>query len=324
MDYIVYKLPNHTPIYTLEPSEDKETISFFNFDGEKKTGFKGIPKEITIEQLKNQTIPTESLETHNSEVLFDKANYIDTIREVMDFINAKDIKKLVISRQKYFEVEVSSLDLIETFLKLSEIYPSAFVYLFIKDTVCWIGATPEILGKYNAENEVFETMSLAGTLPLEQEWSTKEIEEQKPVTEYIQQTLEQVASSVLVSETYSTTSGNIKHLRNDFKAQLSADQLPSLIKTLHPTPAVCGIPKVLCKEAIQQFEPHERSLYSGYIQIQHHDKQYFFVNLRCAEVFRNRILAYVGGGITAMSDPEKEWVETELKSQAIGNHLVLR
>lgn len=324
MDYIVYKLPNHTPIYTLEPSEDKETISFFNFDGDKPFSFWGQPQEISLKQLKNKSLPIESLQVHSSEISLNKDHYINTIREVIDFINAKGIKKLVISRQKYFEVETSSLDLIETFLKLSEVYHSAFVYLFIKDTVCWIGATPEILGKYNAENEVFETMSLAGTLPLEQEWSTKEIDEQKPVTEYIQQTLEQVASSVLVSETYSTTSGNIKHLRNDFKAQLSADQLPSLIKTLHPTPAVCGIPKALCKEAIQQFEPHERSLYSGYIQIQHHDKQYYFVNLRCAEVFRNRIVAYVGGGITAMSDPEKEWVETELKSQAIGNHLVLR
>jgi isochorismate synthase len=45
------------------------------------------------------------------------------------------------------------------------------------------------------------------------------------------------------------------------------------------------------------------------------------VNLRCAKIFKNNIIAFAGGGITIMSNPEKEWQETELKSQAILNHL---
>jgi isochorismate synthase len=45
------------------------------------------------------------------------------------------------------------------------------------------------------------------------------------------------------------------------------------------------------------------------------------VNLRCAQIFQNQIKIYVGGGITAESNPEKEWEETELKSGTVGNAL---
>ena len=45
------------------------------------------------------------------------------------------------------------------------------------------------------------------------------------------------------------------------------------------------------------------------------------MNLRCAKIYKNQVIAFAGGGITALSSPEKEWRETELKSQAILNHL---
>jgi isochorismate synthase len=41
------------------------------------------------------------------------------------------------------------------------------------------------------------------------------------------------------------------------------------------------------------------------------------VNLRCAEITPGNINLYVGGGLTADSNPEKEWEETELKAQTL-------
>ena len=41
------------------------------------------------------------------------------------------------------------------------------------------------------------------------------------------------------------------------------------------------------------------------------------MNLRCTEIFANGVKLYVGGGITKDSIPEKEWEETELKSQTL-------
>ena len=166
-------------------------------------------------------------------------------------------------------------------------------------------------------------MSLAGTLPVDEEWSEKEIEEQKPVTNYISEILKKYVtlSEVEESETYNHISGNIKHLRTDFTAKIEDNRLEELIEELHPTPAVCGIPKEFCKEKIIEIEQYNREFYAGYIKIETEEEIYYFVNLRCAKIYKNQVIAFAGGGITALSSPEKEWRETELKSQAILHHL---
>ena len=41
------------------------------------------------------------------------------------------------------------------------------------------------------------------------------------------------------------------------------------------------------------------------------------VNLRSMELWPDRIRLHIGGGITALSDPRKEWEETELKSRTL-------
>ena len=187
-------------------------------------------------------------------------------------------------------------------------YPNAFVYFFIKEGKCWIGAFSELLGKFDKKTSEFETMSLAGTLPVNETWTAKEIEEQKPVTNFIKNILKNYSSEVEQSETYDHISGNIKHLRTDFKAKIMSEDLENLISELHPTPAVCGIPKDLCKSAIEKFESHPRNFYAGYIKVETEETVQYFVNLRCAEFFENACLIYVGGGITAESSPEKESV----------------
>lgn len=166
-------------------------------------------------------------------------------------------------------------------------------------------------------------MSLAGTLPINEEWSEKEIEEQKPVTHYISEILKKYVtlSEVKESETYIHISGNIKHLRTDFTAKIEDNRLEELIEELHPTPAICGIPKDFCKEKIIEIEQYNREFYAGYIKIETDEEIYYFVNLRCAKIYKNQVIAFAGGGITELSSPEKEWRETELKSQAILHHL---
>ena len=47
------------------------------------------------------------------------------------------------------------------------------------------------------------------------------------------------------------------------------------------------------------------------------EKTELFVNLRCAELQGNRVVVYVGGGVTVGSIPKKEWEETFAKTQTI-------
>ena len=83
----------------------------------------------------------------------------------------------------------------------------------------------------------------------------------------------------------------------------------------------CAITPPTGKSAIEKFESHPRNFYAGYIKVETEETVQYFVNLRCAEFFENACLIYVGGGITAESSPEKEWRETELKSEAILKNL---
>ena len=319
---IFFRFPFFETIYTVEETSFSEAVSFLSFDQSEKINFEGRLKEISKTDFLNHEVFNDDL---NTEFLdFEEENsaaYQEKLVKVIDFIKANQLSKLVISRRKLVQFNDSKLSLSQTFLNLCETYKNAFVYFFIKDGECWLGAFSELLGKFDKKTSEFQTMSLAGTIPVDENWTDKEIEEQEPVTDFIANTLKNYAPEVHKSETYDHVSGNIKHLRNDFSAKISENDLEKIIYELHPTPAVCGIPKEICQNAIENFESHPRNFYAGYIKVETEENVQYFVNLRCAEFFKNAALIYVGGGITAESSPEKEWGETELKSEAVLKNL---
>ena len=319
---IFFKFPFSETIYTVEETSVSEAVSFLSFDQSEKINFEGRIKEISKTYFLNHEVFNDDLGT---ELLgFEEESstgYQEKLVKVIDFIKDNQLSKLVISRRKLVQFNDSKLSLSQTFLNLCETYKNAFVYFFIKDGECWLGAFSELLGKFDKKTSEFQTMSLAGTIPVDENWTDKEIEEQKPVTDFISNTLKNYASEVYKSDTYDHVSGNIKHLRNDFSAKISENDLEKIIYELHPTPAVCGIPKEICQNAIENFETHPRNFYAGYIKVETEENVQYFVNLRCAEFFKNAALIYVGGGITAESSPEKEWRETELKSEAVLKNL---
>ncbi|WP_297986281.1 chorismate-binding protein [uncultured Chryseobacterium sp.] len=324
---LFFRFPFGENIMTVDENPDRNFVSFVSFDQSETLNFKGNLNVISKEEfLNNQHFTSEIpniLKEFNTE---NQENYLEKLEKVIDFIKENQLSKLVYSRIKLLDYqdlnESENINLSQSFLKLCENYPNAFAYLFIENGICWMGAFSEILGKFNKETNEFETMSLAGTLPINEDWTSKEIEEQKPVSDYIFNILSEYSDNVHQSETYDHISGNIKHLRTNFKAKINPEELEKLISVLHPTPAVCGIPKDFCKKAIERFEQHPRSFYAGYIKVETAKEILYFVNLRCAEFLKNVALIHVGGGITSQSNPEKEWRETELKSQAILNSLV--
>ena len=315
---LYFRFPLSDSIFTVNENSDKKSVSFLSFDETESIDFYGNIEEFFFnENILSNQISTELLEFKEE----NQFEYEAKLGKVIEFIKENQLSKLVVSRRKLLNFEGQKVNLSQTFLNLCKSYPNAFVYFFIKDGKCWIGAFSELLGKFDKKTSEFETMSLAGTLPVNEMWTAKEIEEQKPVTDFIKNILKNYSSEVEQSETYDHISGNIKHLRTDFKAKIMSEDLENLISELHPTPAVCGIPKDLCKSAIEKFESHPRNFYAGYIKVETEETVQYFVNLRCAEFFENACLIYVGGGITAESSPEKEWRETELKSEAILKNL---
>ena len=320
---IFFKLPFSENISTIEENSEEIPVSFFSFDGSSQLDFKGIIQNLSRETFSKLQITSEEISMILYEFMEEKQpDYEDKVSEVIQFVQENKLSKLVLSRLKLLKYGNLKVDFVQSFLSLCDAFPSAFVYVFIKDGKCWMGAFSEILGDFHKETSQFKTMSLAGTLPLNENWTPKEIEEQKTVTDFIAKTLEKFSTTVEKSETSDHISGNIKHLRTDFKAKIQAVELEKIIDDLHPTPAVCGIPKEFCKKAIRDFEKYPRDLYAGYIRVETAENVQYFVNLRCAEFLKNAAFIHVGGGITPESSPEKEWQETELKAEAILKNIV--
>lgn len=245
--------------------------------------------------------------------------YQNFVSQSIDYIKSTNCSKIVGSRVKV--IENQNYNLIHTYIELLKQHPSAFVYLWYEaEKSCWMGASPELL--LMKKGDRLETVSLAGTKSPENEWTEKEIEEQKIVTDYIMDAMRDLPD-LEKSETITVQAGKFQHLKNFISSSVTQDfKIDELLSELHPTPAVCGLPKKEAFDYIISNENYDRSFYTGYAGMETSDFKIYFVNLRCAEFFSDSIKIYVGGGITADSQPEKEWQETELKSGTIINALV--
>ena len=240
-------------------------------------------------------------------------NYVDRIKKA---IKNETFNKLVASRisSKRFKG-----NMVSAYLNLCNLYNHSFNYLvYIPNEQCWIGATPETLLKIN--NQELTTISLAGTqIKNEQNiysWGAKERKEQEIVTQFIKESLETLAvTNAQISEPYTIAAGNLVHLRTDLKYIFSEQVHPKeIIQLLHPTPAVCGMPKAVCERYILRNESHERAFYTGYLGLYTNKNDIeLYVNLRCASIDNNFIHFYIGCGITIDSIAENEWIETENK-----------
>lgn len=91
-----------------------------------------------------------------------------------------------------------------------------------------------------------------------------------------------------------------------------------LIEALHPTPAVAGFPAHKAKRWLVQHEGYNRGWYSGAFGWVDSDfNGELSVMLRCALIKEQKITLFAGAGLVAESDPETEWLETEIKMNTI-------
>jgi len=178
------------------------------------------------------------------------------------------------------------------------------------------------------------TLSLAGTqsasnpdgtlkTPAEALWSQKEIEEQALVSRYIIECFKKIRLREYLEEGPRTIqAGNLMHLGSQFTVDTHAVHYPQLgtvmLRLLHPTSAVCGMPRSAAFDFIQQHEGYDREFYSGFLgPVNIQSESHLFVHIRCLKLEGNRATLFAGAGLTEDSVPEREWQETEMKCQTL-------
>lgn len=248
--------------------------------------------------------------------------HIDIVEKAIKSIVNNEFKKVVLSRKE--TAHIKNVDIVNIFKKIISAYTNAMVYVWYHPKVgLWLGATPETLLKVKENN--FETMSLAGTQVFKNTtnvvWQPKEIEEQKIVTDYIVNKLQPICKNVLAEKVATVKAGSLLHLKTKINGKFEGKNEPflkELIKTLHPTPAVCGFPKEKAKSFIIDVENYNRAFYTGFLgELNLTNTTSLFVNLRCMQIEQQKAIIYVGGGITEDSNPEKEWEETVAKAKVL-------
>ena len=254
------------------------------------------------------------------------------VEKAVEEIKAGRFEKVVLSR--FEEVSLNpQFEINDFFDSLCKASPSAFCSMvYVPDKGLWVGASPELL---ISQNEVeFKTISLAGTKKMEEcdqlseiAWTQKEIEEQALVSRYIINCFKKIRLREFEEHGPKTIkAGNLAHLKTDYlvypddtKIDDLADQM---LKLLHPTSAVCGMPLEAAKNFIKETENYNREFYAGFLgPINYEQTTDLFVNLRSLKIEGGKAKLFAGAGITEDSIPEKELLETDLKIAILKNLL---
>jgi isochorismate synthase len=287
-----------------------------------------IPTKLSVEVNKSETFTNEKTGLYN-EILF-----AEMVSNAITAIENGEVQKVVLSRTKNITLP-DTFEVIDAFQKLCIAYPNAFISLvYLPEYQCfWLGATPETLVSMDRDGK-FRTMSLAGTQSAvgvngeslsagEMRWSHKEIEEQAFVSRYIIECFKKIRlREYLESGPKTVQAGNLMHLRTDYVVDTKEVNFPQLgtvmLELLHPTSAVCGMPKAPALRIIAEQELHDREFYSGFLgPVNMQEESHLFVNLRTMKIVGNEAIFYAGCGITEDSNPVKEWYETEMKIETL-------
>lgn len=351
MSFVAYRLPRQKQFMLNRLHDKPETIgSLAELNGRK--GFVIAPFApsaecpillIPAEWKATDSLPLRNIDTEptllNDNGTEMRKHYHTDFKNFHSQLADSTFSKIVLARSLKMKLSHAP-DPLRIFRKACEMYPRMFVALFSTDiSGTWLVATPEILLSGNRGD--MSTMALAGTMRLsgkqllfdtpygnglaetEIAWSEKNRQEQHYVETYIKECIEHFASDFSTTGPYTTRAGNLVHLRTDINFRLNdTSRLGDLLNALHPTPAVCGIPKHETQEFIIANESEPRLYYSGFSgPIDADGDTHLYVSLRCMKAEQDEALLFAGGGLLKESIEEHEWEETEAKMETMRNLL---
>ncbi|HET8810376.1 MAG TPA: chorismate-binding protein [Flavobacteriaceae bacterium] len=351
LPFVAYRKPNENLVNAfLQKSNTTFYAENFTEKGFVFAPFDSNSKALLIPEQESEilkvdfelTLPKKenSVKKHEIPAFAGMWEHIQLVQKGIDEIKRGTLQKVVLSHQQNFPIPEENPLII--FEKLLQEYPTAFVYCWFHPQIgCWLGATPETL--VQIEHNQLKTMALAGTQKytgnMVVSWGEKEKKEQQLVTDAIVSGLQGKVENLKISDPKTMKAGSLLHLKTDIFGDLKNSDLKEILRDLHPTPAVCGLPKEKAKQFILENEGYDREFYTGFLgelnmttkkdrssnRRNQENKAYsivkkqtnLFVNLRCMKFEKGKAQLFLGGGIVKDSDPESEWEETVNKAQTM-------
>lgn len=260
----------------------------------------------------------------------EQEDWNEAVDRALSAMDAGRVAKVVLARVQTVSAE-GGLEPVDVAMNLWRNNPGAHVFLFepMAGHVL-LGAAPETVA--TVSDGRFRATAVAGSiaagdteaqqkaLARELLRSTKDRREHEMCVQDMVARLESISETVEADgEPHVLTLSTIQHLETVIRAHLRPGQtVLSVLGTLHPTPAVCGLPRDLALEFLRREERFDRGWYAGPVGWFDGDGNGVFVPaLRSALGMGTEWRLFAGAGIVAGSDPRKEWDETRIKFQPI-------
>ena len=274
-----------------------------------------LPESPTQQRLGNFTFGEGSISAQAW-----KERVAQAIKQIED----SKVDKVVLARDVVATSD-SEIDSRGILKKLAQEYPSTWT--FAVDGL--IGATPELLLRLS--RGMVTSRVLAGTIPKTGDdekdlalaaslaRSSKDLEEHEYAVRSVAEALEPFCSSTNVPESpFVLHLANVMHLATDVTGALieSKNRVDafSLLKSLHPSAAVCGTPRNIAFDIIDEIEGMNRGRYAGPVGwIDASGDGELGIALRTGQISGNQIKIFAGCGIVAGSNPDKELEESAAK-----------
>ena len=305
-------------------------IGYFRFDGSFRFGFYdqleiGNAKEFSPEEASPDT-PLPSLGFKSD---MGRDDYVRIVGRAKEYIAAGDIYQVCLAHR--FSTTFAG-DPWPLYQKLREASPAPYAaYLSLGDETI-LSSSPECFLKMSGRKIL--TRPIKGTRPRRLDHtedereaselcsSPKEIAELIMITDLERNDLGSVCEFGSVSaprlvelERYAQVFHLVSTVEGTLREEVSQ---VAAVAACFPGGSISGAPKKRALEIIQELEPTPRGLVTGAIgYFGYNGESQFNIAIRTLVMRDGMAEFHVGAGITADSDPEKEWEETLHKAAGI-------
>jgi para-aminobenzoate synthetase component 1 len=264
---------------------------------------------------------------------FSKSDYLRTVTKIKEHIQKGDIYEVNLCQEFFFKAHANPLDI---YLQLKEISPTPFSGFYKLHNKYLICASPERfikkIGSKIISQPIKGTIKRGATTEEDDTLRNrlyndpKERSENVMIVDLVRNDLSRTAKkgTVKVEELFGVYSFKQVHqLISTVTSEVDdSTDVIEVIKSMFPMGSMTGAPKIRAMQLIEQYEKTKRGLYSGAVGYITPDRNFDF-NVVIRSILYNQQKNYVsftvGGAITSLSDPEKEYEECMVKAKAITN-----